>query len=156
MPSFTSADLITTPQPNPGQSLPTGMAPVFRNAKDARLASYGESTDVNYPDGYLGTLHGRREDKTFTSMRTNSRSYSRGVHKGERVNPGDYVWPEEFNPMTGLILESQGKKFAPPGAQVVQLTAGGKPVPRGVSRAQYEMIDLQRRSALKTLAPTWR
>lgn len=93
-------------------------------------------------------------------MRSNTRPYSRGVHKGERINPGDYVWPDEFNMFTGLQLQSQGKKFAPPGAEPVRLTNDGKVgprgIPRGLSRPQQEVVNMERRSMLKTLAPPWR
>lgn len=139
-----------------------GPAPIFRNAKDQRLAAWGASPDVQYPDGYLGTMSSnRRQDKlTQALMRTNTRPYSRGVHKGERINPGDYIWPQEFNLLTGLQLEAKGKKFAPPGAEPVRLTndgkAGPRGIPRGLSRPQQEVIDLQRRSMLKTLAPPWK
>jgi hypothetical protein len=139
-----------------------GPAPVFRNAKDAQLAAWGASPDTQYPDGYLGTMSSnRRQDKlTKALMRTNTRPYSRGVHKGERINQGDYIWPDEFNPYTGLQLQSQGKKFAPPGAEPVRLTNDGKVGPRGIprdlSRPEQPQIDMQRRSMLKRLAPPWR
>ena len=92
--------------------------------------------------------------------RTNARQYSRGVHKGERVNPGDYVWPNEFNLWTGIAYESKGMKFAPPGAMPVQLTNDGKVGPKGIPRTMeqqnQEYIDLERRAQLKTLKPSWR
>ena len=140
-----------------------GPQPVFRNAKDQRLGAFGASPDTQYPDGYLGTqgASSRRADKLLDSVhRSNSRPYSRGVHKGERVNPGDYMWPAEFNLMPGLEYEARGLKYAPDGAEVVQLTNDGKAGPRGIprnlDRPQQEIIDQQRRSMLKTLAPSWR
>lgn len=147
-----------TPETQPA----LGPSPVFRNAKDAQLASWGASPDVQYPDGYLGTMSSnRREDKlTKAVMRSNTRSYSRGVHKGERINAGDYIWPAEFNLYTGLQMESKGKKYAPVGAEPVRLTNDGKVGPRGISRGlsrpDQEVIDLQRRSMLKSLTPPWR
>ena len=140
-----------------------GPSPVFRDAKDRRLGAWGSSPDTQYPDGYLGTQGAstRRADKLLDSVkRTNTRPYSRGVHKGERVNPGDYVWPDEFNPMTALEYQAQGLKWAPQGGEVKQLTNDGKAGPRGIPRSldrpQQEIIDQQRRSMLKTLAPGWR
>jgi hypothetical protein len=118
--------------------------------------------DTTYPDGYLGTMSSnRRQDKTLgTLSRKNARQYSRGVHKGERVNPGDYVWPNEFNLWTGISYQDAKKKFAPPGAMPVVLTNDGKVGPRGIPRTLYaenqEYIDLERRAGLKTLKPTWR
>lgn len=151
---------------DPNPSVPTapllGPSPSFRNAKDAKLAAWGAGPDTQYPDGYLGTMSSnRRQDKiTNAVMRTNTRPYSRGVHKGERINQGDYIWPQEFNLLTGLQLQSKGKKFAPPGAAPVQLTndgkAGPRGIPRGLDRPQQETVDLQRRAMLKTLAPSWR
>lgn len=139
-----------------------GPSPVFRSAKDQRLTAFGASPDTQYPDGYLGTMSSnRRQDKLLNAIdRKNQRSYSRGVHKGERINPGDYIWPKEFNLQTGLMLQSKGKKFAPPGAEPVRLTndgkAGPRGIPRGLDRPQQEVVDMQRRSMLKTLAPPWR
>lgn len=139
-----------------------GPAPVFRNSKDAQLAAWGTSPDVQYPDGYLGTMSSnRRQDKlTNAVMRSNQRQYSRGVHKGEKINSGDYIWPDEFNLYTGIQLESRGLKFAPPGAEPVRLTNDGKAGPRGIprdlSRPDAAEMDLQRRSMLRTLAPPWK
>lgn len=149
--------------PNGGESMPVlGPTPMFRDAKDRQLAAFGATPDTQHPDGYLGTMSSnRRQDKLLNAVkRQNHRSYSRGVHKGERINPGDYLWPEEFNLLTGLELEAQGLKFAPPGAEPIRLTndgkAGPRGIPRGLDRPQQEQIDMQRRSMLKTLAPTWR
>lgn len=138
-----------------------GPAPVFRDEKDRKLAAFGSGNLSQYPDGYLGTITNRRQDKLLNSLhRKNHRSYSRGVHKGERINPGDYVWPEEFTPWLGLQLQAEGKKFAPPGAEPVRLTNDGKAGPRGIprdlDRPQQEIIDQNRRSMLRSLLPTWR
>jgi len=149
--------------PQGGATQPVlGPAPVFRDAKDQRLSAFGATPDTQYPDGYLGTMDSnRRQDKLLSSVkRQNHRSYSRGVHKGERINPGDYLWPEEFNPMTGIELEAQGLKFSPPGAEPIRLTndgkAGPRGIPRGLDRPQQEQIDVQRQSMLKRLVPAWR
>lgn len=147
-----------TPQTN----VALGPTPSFRNAKDQRLSAWGASPDVQYPDGYLGTMSSnRRQDKlTEAVARSNSRSYSRGVHKGERINAGDYIWPDEFNLYTGVMLQSKGQKFAPPGAEPVRLTNDGKSgprgIPRGLERPDQEIIDMQRRSMLRSLTPPWR
>jgi hypothetical protein len=139
----------------------TGPTPVFRSAKDQRISAFGVGPDTQYPDGYLGTMSSnRRQDKLTKAIRGNQRSYSRGVHKGERINAGDYIWPKEFNLLTGIKLESEGKKFSPPGAEPVRLTndgkAGPRGIPRGLERPDKQVIDLQRRSMLKSLAPVWR
>lgn len=141
-----------------------GPTPAFRDLKDRRLAAWGSSPDVQHPDGYLGTQGAttRRQDKLLDSVhRQNHRSYSRGVHKGERINPGDYLWPEEFNLNTGLERQMAGdKRYAPVGAEPVRLTNDGKAGPRGtpstLERPQQEIIDYQRQSMLKSLLPRYK
>lgn len=139
-----------------------GPAPVFRNAKDMRLAAFGATPDTQHPDGYLGTLYSnRRQDKLGqASLRTNTRSYSRGVHKGERINTGDYLWPQEWGPLTGIQNQLKGQKTAPAGVEPVTLTNDGKAGPRGLpsslDRPRVQSIDPERSSRLKRLAPTWK
>lgn len=158
--SFTSWNSPAEP-PGAGTALSYGPAPVFRSAKDELIAGYRSSPTVQYPDGYLGTMSAnRRQDKILGSLsRMNARQYSRGVHKGERINPGDYIWPDEFNKMTGLVLQSQGKKFAPPGAEPVRLTNDGKVGPRGLptpDENQAQELNPARRAYFKNLKPAWR
>jgi len=148
--------------PGAGTQPMFGPEPIFRNNKDQRLSGRGTMADTTYPDGYLGTMSSnRRQDKILGTLnRSNQRQYSRGVHKGERVNPGDYVWPEEFNLWTGIVYEKEGKKFAPPGAIPVQLTNDGKVGPKGIPRTaekqNKEFIDAERRAQLQSLRPSWR
>lgn len=148
-------------QPNAIPNNMYGPSPVFRSSKDELLSGYRSQPDTQHPDGYLGTINSnRRQDKILgTLSRMNARQYSRGVHKGERINPGDYVWPQEFNPLTGIILESQGKKFSPPGAEPVRLTNDGKVGPRGLptpDESQAVEISPERRSYFKSIMPAWR
>ena len=138
-----------------------GPAPVFRSSKDELLSGYKSQPDTQYPDGYLGTMSSnRRQDKVLGSLsRMNARQYSRGVHKGERINPGDYLWPDSFNPLTAITLEAQGKKFAPPGAEPIQLTNDGKVGPRGIPApedSQATSINPERRTYFKSMMPSWR
>lgn len=160
MSNFSSWNSPSDP-PNAGSLPLLGPAPVFRNAKDARLAAFGASPDAQYPDGYLGTITNRRQDKIQSAVvRQNQRQYTRGVHKGERINPGDYVWPKEFNLYTGIELLSEGKKYAPTGGITPQLTNDGKTGPRGIpsglTRPMKPTIDKARQANLKSLAPAWR
>lgn len=163
MPANTFTSWSTPEQgPGVGTAATFGPTPVFRNAKDMQLSGYRTSSDTQYPDGYLGTMSSnRRQDKVLgTLSRMNARQYSRGVHKGERINSGDYLWPDEFNLWTGLNLEAQGKKFSPPGAEPIRLTNDGKVGPRGISRdretVEAQQYSPERRSRLKALAPAWR
>ena len=153
----------TTPSPEGEVITPVfGPTPYFRNHKDHQLAGYLRVQDTAYPDGYLGTMSSnRQQDKTLgTLSRQNARQYSRGVHKGERQNPGDYVWPNEFNLWTGIAYQNAGIKFAPPGAMPVVLTNDGKVGPKGIPRVEekqnQEYLDMERRAILKTLRPSWR
>lgn len=148
-----------------------GPSPHFRNEKDRLLTRWGESPDTQHPDGYLGTMEGnRRQDRLLKAVhRQNQRSYSRGVHKGERVNPGDYIWPDEFNPESGIQMQSTsvrvGRQIMHPRQSVTmfeepRLTndgkAGPRGIPRGLERVEMEPIDIQRASALKSLLPRWK
>lgn len=148
--------------PDAGSQPLLGPAPVFRSAKDYQLAGYRTLQDTTYPDGYLGTMSAnRRQDKILgTLSRMNARQYSRGVHKGERVNQGDYLWPQEFNLYTGLQYQQAGIKFAPPGAEPVRLTNDGKVGPKGLPRTTDQEVTVEvnaeRRAQLQTLRPTWR
>lgn len=158
-PTFTS---WTNPSQNPNSD-PTGAygpTPVWRSSKDELLSGYRTAVDSQYPDGYLGTMSAnRRQDKLLGTMsRMNARQYSRGVHKGERINPGDYLWPDEFNMFTGLVLEQQGKKFSPPGAEPVRLTNDGKVGPRGIPTNDDTPAEINpaRRSYFKNLMPAWK
>ena len=73
--------------------------------------------EATYPDGYLGTVNTRREDRLLDGLkaRTQNRPNTRGIHKGERIDQRDYYWPKEFNLWTGLQYEMAGVKFSPPG-----------------------------------------
>ncbi|MFE5556578.1 hypothetical protein [Streptomyces sp. NPDC056544] len=35
----------------------------------------------------------------------------RATPAGERADPGDYLWPDDFNPMTALEYQARGKKW---------------------------------------------
>ncbi len=150
------------PQADKNSMALLGPTPTFRSVKDRQLVAFGASPDTQYPDGYLGGMDAnRRQDKLMKAVqRTQTRPYSRGIHKGERINPGDYVWPKEFNLMSGLENQLTGMRFASQGAEPVQLTndgkAGPRGIPRGIDRPDQEFVDLQRRSMLKTLLPSWR
>jgi len=160
-PTFNSWNNPAEP-PGIGTSLAYGPSPTFRNSKDQMLSGYRTGPDSQYPDGYLGTMSSnRRQDKVLgTLSRMNARQYSRGVHKGERINAGDYMWPQEFNKWTALEYQAQGLKFAPVGAEPVRLTNDGKVGPRGIPTSQPDQdaatVDPNRRAMLKSLVPSWR
>lgn len=45
------------------------------------------------------------------------------MHKGERIDPGDYIWPDEFNLESSLVREATtGLRYAPPGGGAAPVT----------------------------------
>jgi hypothetical protein len=86
-----------------------GTPVVPRSGMDFARMGVGRAPQAEYPDGYLGTIRSRRDDKgkpyamsdtVLDSLknRQNQRAYQRGVHKGERIDPGSYMWPENLEP----------------------------------------------------------
>ena len=141
-----------------------GPQPYFRSVLDEKRAAWRATPEATYPDGYLGTLESRRRDRLEKNLidRSQKRPYTRGVHKGEKIDGSDYFWPTEFNPMTGLMMEAAGLRFSPPGlgAEVTgdakwdQQTVGPRGIPRGRTVA-WSPIDPNRRGALMAQAPPW-
>lgn len=95
-----------------------------RSVLDGLRMGTGRVPSAEYPDGYVGTIRSRRDDKgkpystseavlDSIQSRVNQRSYQRGVHKGERIDPGDYVWPSEWNAETGIANQLRGVRTAP-------------------------------------------
>lgn len=150
--------MLTSPNggaENPGQ--PVSAEPFFRDALDRQRSSYRRIPQAEYPDGYLGTIRSRRDDRMVGQVqnRLNQRSYQRGVHKGERIDPSDYIWPTKLAPQMGLTLEAQGRKFSPSGTMQEHLAAEGKmPVPRGAG-GLIGVVDPSRAAQLRRMAPSW-
>lgn len=146
----------------------------YRSALDAQRA-LGQGSRVpsaEYPDGYLGTINSRRGDRLLKNLqsRLTQRSYQRGVHKGDKVNPGDYVWPSgNVHPMAGIEAQAKGQKWTQQGSPVEKLAHGGK-VPAlspeemlavqqqyGVSdNAHTQQINPQRRAQMAQSLPRWK
>jgi len=106
----------------------------FRSILDARISmATGRTPEAQYPDGYLGSVIDRREDKLLQTVRNNARSYTRGVHKGSSIPSTDYFWPDDFNPMTVMnkrMHDPGGPKWTAPGNPLERLVHGGKNMPR--------------------------
>lgn len=98
----------------------------FRDILDARRAmpEYAKTPNAQYPDGYLGSIIDRRSDKLMQTVRNNVRSYTRGVHKGSRIERQDYFWTKDFNDRTGLEMQAQGKKWTAQGSPTERLVYG--------------------------------
>ena len=131
--------------------------------------SWRRTPEATYPDGYLGTINTRRQDRLLDGLkqRQNNRPYTRGVHKGERIDGRDYFWPAEFNQMTALEAEAKGMRFSPPGLGLdleyerypTDRKVGPKRVPAGGQShgtAQWgTRYQPDRAEALRRLAPGW-
>jgi hypothetical protein len=111
----------------------------YRSNLDAARAGHGQIGQAAYPDGYLGTLsQDRRQDKLLDAVinKLTDRSYQRGVHKGEKIDYGDYFWPDGFKPDAGLSREARTavrgrntiavERYAPKGNPVERLAHLGK------------------------------
>jgi len=82
---------------------------VPRSSMDFLRLGVGRAPQAEYPDGYLGSIRSRRDDKgkpyavsdtVLDSLknRQNQRAYQRGVHRGERIDPAQYMWPKNMEP----------------------------------------------------------
>jgi hypothetical protein len=130
--------------------------PWARSVLDKRRMMVNEIPSEQYPAGYLGTITERRGDRVLDSLkaRVNERSYQRGVHLGERIDPGDYLWPEEQNPFRGIQAEAAGVRQAP-SLEYWQPTpvVDGKMAPRGSE--SIVTLDQHRQSQLGMLRPLY-
>lgn len=127
-----------------------------RSELDARRMGVGRIPSAEYPDGYIGTLANRRGDRLQDAVQTKvtQKSYQRGVHKGERIDPGDYVWPANAQPDRGLIAQSKGLRTSLiVGPDDVHLVNSGRGRPMGPAAATPNPT---RVSQLQSLRPSWR
>jgi hypothetical protein len=141
----------------------------YRDLLDARRSAATPRTpNAEYPDGYLGNVNSRREDRLLQAVqsRLTQRNYQRGVHKGEKIDNSDYFWPEEFNDMSGLQAQAQGRRWGPVGSTAAeQINHLGKnhllsPEEMGRTAAQYNVreitpVDPVRQQKMSRLLPTW-
>jgi len=112
-----------------------------RDPLDAARMAQGLAPGASYPDGYLGTITDRQQDKLFGAVqaRLTERSYQRGVHVGERLGRDQYYWTADCNPDAGIqrqmaqtqLVEDDGAvlfaspRHVPTGNPVELLTAMG-------------------------------
>jgi len=148
---------------------------MFRDPLDAQRAQMGGPIPAsNYPDGYLGTIQSRREDRLLSQLhqRAGQRSDQRGVHKGERIDPADYEWPPELDEWRGLRRQAQtampmpdgtvaSLRAAPMGTMIEQLQAYGDRLPMTPRGKMRPMVpegapDEVKRKALAAMLPDWR
>ncbi len=142
----------------------------YRSIIDAkRTMAAARTPEAEWPDGYLGTITSRRGDRLLNAIKTRltQRSYQRGVHKGEKIDPSDYYWTEEVNPDIGLQYESYGLKWTAQGNVAERLAHGGIEMasPAEIAAAASSVglegpasaeIDPVRQARLARLLPGWR
>jgi len=98
-----------------------GGQPVARSELDFLRIGVGRTPQAEYPDGYLGTIRSRRDDKGRDSsssdrvlnglkVRIGQRSYQRGIHRGERIDVQDYYYPEGLDNMRGIARQMKAVK----------------------------------------------
>ncbi len=145
-----------------------GGMPVARSDIDATRMAVGRTPSAEFPDGYLGNVKSRRSarnggegssasDVVLDSLknRLTQRSYQRGVHKGERVDPSDYIWPAAWQPTRGLQFEAQGQKttLATTIGAPVHLVNDGKADSMALQPSETSPI---RNAFNERLRPAWR
>jgi hypothetical protein len=96
-----------------------GGVPVARSELDFLRLGVGRAPQAEYPDGYLGTIRTRRDDRGRASgtsdvvldalkVRVGQRSYQRGVHRGERIDVQDYYYPAGLEATRGIARQMKG------------------------------------------------
>jgi hypothetical protein len=150
-----------------------GGVPVARSELDFMRLGVGRQPSAEYPDGYLGTIRTRRDDRGRPSsssdkmldslkQRTNQRSYQRGVHRGERIEPSDYYYPQGLGPDRGIKRQqAAARKGVPVARNVPQMTLA--PAPHLVNDGKSNMvstspavIDQRRVDQFARMRPVWK
>lgn len=139
-----------------------GPQPYWRDYYDFRRSGWRSTPEAQYPDGYLGTIYTRRNDRLLNSLRQRQmqRPAQRGIHKGDRIDSRDYFWPPEFNPMSALEAQAMGIRFVPPGLWQewtdAPLTNDGRRGPRGAPGGADTPAPVPvRNESLRRLAPPY-
>jgi len=130
---------------------------VGRSELDSLRIGEGRIPSAEYPDGYLGTIRSRRDDRLLDSIknRENQRSYQRGVHVGERIDQSSYLWPSQLQPDRGLRNQLRGVRTTPMMGLVAppHLQNDGKANTQATIPGEINPV---RSSQLSSLRPTWR
>ncbi len=94
-----------------------GPVPFAHDLLDQVRMNWRRTPEAEYPDGYLGNINPRRGDRLLDGLkqRQAKRSPWRGVHVGERIDPINYLWPDEFNLMSGIVNQATtGQRYVSP------------------------------------------
>jgi hypothetical protein len=144
--------------------------PVARGDLDAIRIGTGRIPSAEYPDGYLGTIRSRRDDRLLDSIksRVGQKQYQRGVHKGERIEPNAYYWSEDFNDQQGIKRQMKAKQVNLNGVMVFRVPRAAQdlrliPAPHLVNDGKSNMrsdqdvaMNVTRANQLAYLKPVWR
>lgn len=142
---------------------------VARGDLDAMRIGTGRVPQAEYPDGYLGTLRSRRDDRLLDSIknRVGQKSYQRGVHKGERIEGSAYFWSPSFNDQMGIKRQMKAKPVNINGGVVYMVPKSGQdlrliPAPHLVNDGKANTVangpttlNVQRANQLNYLKPVW-
>ena len=154
-----------------------GGVPVARGELDFLRLGVGRVPSAEYPDGYLGTIRSRRDDRGRPSstsdtvlnsmkIRLGQRGYQRGVHRGERIDPSDYYYPPALSADRGIKRQMKAKYNGQTWdtrrhvedqtlVPAPHLPNDGKAGPSVRSDSPYNM-DEKRVSQLRNMRPAWR
>jgi hypothetical protein len=136
---------------------------------DAMRIGTGRVPSAEYPDGYLGTIRSRRDDRLLDSIknRVNQKAYQRGVHKGERIEPSAYYWSLDFNDQMGIKRQMKAKQVNINGGIVYMIPRATPnmalvPAPHLVNDGKSNMqsdspaeFDTKRANRMQYLKPRW-
>lgn len=140
-----------------------------RSDLDAARIGTARTPEAEYPDGYLGTIRSRRDDRLLDSVknRLGDKAYQRGVHKGSRVEPSDYFWSSEFSDQDGIKRQSRARPVEEDGVVVYRIPRQTPsmrlaPAPHLVNDGKSNtlanepaQINAVRAQQLRYLKPTW-
>jgi hypothetical protein len=143
--------------------------PVARGELDAIRIGTGRVPSAEYPDGYLGTIRSRRDDRLLDSIknRIGQKAYQRGVHKGERIEASAYFWDRQYNAEMGIKRQSKAQLVNINGAMVYMTPRNGQnlalvPAPHLVNDGKANTVadapvamNVQRANQLAYLKPAW-
>ena len=144
--------------------------PVARGDLDSIRIGTGRVPSAEYPDGYLGTIRSRRDDRLLDSnkSRVGQKAYQRGVHKGERIEPSAYYWSPEFNAEMGIKRQMKAKLTNVNGVNIYMVPKAGQdlrliPAPHLVNDGKANTIatspgeiNERRQAMMSYLKPAWR
>ena len=152
-----------------------GGVPVARSELDFLRLGVGRQPSAEYPDGYLGTIRSRRDDRGRPSsvsdrvlnglkVRIGQRSYQRGVHRGERIDSSDYYYPEGLEASRGIARQMKAAKvgnvFVSP-RHVEDAMAAPRPHLPNDGKANMRStspmaLDKQRVDQMARMRPVWK